>query len=226
MSLLMFNHDHESVLIVTDTLTTTVDGDAFMFQSKAWALPHLNMAMAATGLGNLGAAWNEFLRSSAVVQDMRMIDLFAPEQLRRLWLTFQEEVPDDSAVTATIYHFGFENGSNRAIRYVYRSTNDFESERIEEPGFGVKPTSDGFKPKPPESLDDILTLALKIRAEQDARPRSKRIFIGGELHMMLVENGSTTTSRIHRFSDYDDAWREMTNRIRLDQPAPDEPHVL
>lgn len=220
MSLLMFIHEPDSVMIVTDTLATTVDGEAFMFQSKAWALPHLNMAVAVTGVANLGAAWNELLRTSAVVQDLRMIDLFAPEQLRRLWRTLQEEAPS-GAIPATIYHFGFEVGSGRAVRYVYRSTNNFESERIEESGFGLKPAPKSFELVQPDSLDDILALALKVRAEQDALTAAERIFIGGELHLMIVRDGLTQTRRIHRFADYEAAWREMVERLDRDQPSAD-----
>lgn len=213
------------MLIVTDTLATTVDGEAMMFQSKAWALPHLNMAIAVTGVANLGAEWDEFLRSSAVVLDLRMIDRFAPEHLRRLWLALQDGAPHDSRITATIYHFGFEHGSDRAVRYAYRSTNNLSSERIEKAGFGVKPTANGFVPTPPESLDDIITMALQIRADQDALPASERIFIGGELQMMLVRDGETQTRRIYRFPDYDDAWRAMMNRPIREEPTEGEPLV-
>ena len=111
MSLLMFNHDVESVVIVTDTLATTPGGEPLMFQSKAWALPHINMAMAVTGIANLGAAWNEFLRSSAIVQDIRMVNNFAPEQLRLIWHGMLAEASPEVSMHATVYHFGFEVGA-------------------------------------------------------------------------------------------------------------------
>lgn len=44
MSLPMFMHQEKSALILTDTLATTPDGEPFMFHSKAWAIPHKNMA--------------------------------------------------------------------------------------------------------------------------------------------------------------------------------------
>lgn len=209
----MFTHKDASMMVVTDTLATTTDCTAFMFQSKAWVLPHLNMAIAVTGVANLGSAWNEFLLSSAVVQDMRMIDRFAPEQLRLLWQEVLDNGPKDTTITATIYHFGFENGSDRAVRYVYRSASDFRSERIEDSGFGVKPGPKHFTIVAPESIDEIVDLALRIRGEQDELPPAQRIFIGGELQMMLVQNRHTQTMRIHRFSDYEDAWREMVDHL-------------
>lgn len=54
MSLLTFIHERDSALILTDTLATMPEGEPFMFQSKAWAIPHLNMAVAVTGVTNLG----------------------------------------------------------------------------------------------------------------------------------------------------------------------------
>jgi hypothetical protein len=209
----MFMQDEASVMVVTDTLATTTNGTAFMFQSKAWALPHLNMAIAVTGVANLGSAWNDFLVSSAVVQDLRMVDRFAPEQLRLLWRQVIANGPRDTNITATIYHFGFENGSDRAVRYVYRSASDFRSERIEDSGFGVKPAPRHFTVVEPETSEEIVNLALRIRAEQDELPPAQRIFIGGELQMMLIQNRHTQTMRIHRFSDYEVAWGEMMDRL-------------
>jgi len=217
MSLLMFNHDVESVVIVTDTLATTPGGEPLMFQSKAWALPHINMAMAVTGIANLGAAWNEFLRSSAIVQDIRMVNNFAPEQLRLIWHGMLAEASPEVSMHATVYHFGFEVGAERPIRYVYRSTRNFESERIEESGFGVKPAPDPSSLKAPDTLDEFIELALRIRAEQDELPPGERIYIGGELYLLHLRNWHSQIARIHRFDDFDDSWREMITRLNRDQ---------
>lgn len=213
MSLLMFRHEEDAVFIVTDTLATAPDGEAFMFQSKAWTLPHLNMAIAVTGIANLGAAWNDFLRSSAIVQDIGMVDGFTPEQLRRIWVGLQAENPDAEGMHATIYHFGFPVGSDRAVRYVYRSKENFESEFDEGPGFGVKPPPEGFELVSPESLDEFVELAKKIKTEQDAMPLTAKVAIGGELYLTLLNNWGSQTMRMHRFDDHESSWHEMIARI-------------
>src|SRR6187551_2764279 len=106
MSLLMFHHLPESAFILTDTLATTTEGEPALFQSKAWVIPHLNMAVANTGVANLGARWNDFLCSSLVARDIDMVDQFAPEKLRELWdELLVENRAVEYAATCTIYHF-------------------------------------------------------------------------------------------------------------------------
>jgi hypothetical protein len=210
MSLLMFQHQEQSAVILTDTLATTTEGEPFIFQSKAWAIPQLNMGLAVTGLGNLGAMWNEFLHASLVARDIAMVDKFAPEQLQRIWSEFQAE--QEKVPTGTIYHFGFPEGSDRLVRYVYRSTTDFESELWEQPGFGIKPApiSDFDAP---DDIDDWINLAEKVRAEQDNRPTEEKIYIGGELFLLLIQNGQSQILRVHRFDDYEQAWLAMNARL-------------
>ncbi len=217
MSLLIFYQEEESARIITDTLATTPDGESLLFQSKAWALPHLNMAIAVTGLANLGAAWNDLLCSSAVVQDVRMVNNFAPTELRRIWSELLGESVADPDVHATVYHFGFEGESEQPVRYVYRSRQNFESERFAEPGFGVKPSPTTVALRAPESLNEIIELAIKVREEQDGLPRRERIHIGGELYMLTLRNRLTQTARIYRFEDYDDTWREMIMRVNREE---------
>ena len=211
----MFSEDETSVMIVTDTLATSVTGEAFMFQSKAWHLPHFNMALAVTGTANLGAEWNQYLRTSAVAQHVQMIDTFAPEALRGLWRGIQDQHGD--AGTATIYHFGFVPGSDHIIRYVYRSTRDFESERTDGTGFGVKPPPETFELTAPYEISEFIELATKIREENDAGKTEVRIDIGGELHLLYVKDRFSQTAVVHRFPDYDDHWREMILRLNREQ---------
>jgi hypothetical protein len=49
MSLLMFIHRPEQLLLVTNTLATTPDGDPYLFQTKCWPVPQMRMIMAGTG---------------------------------------------------------------------------------------------------------------------------------------------------------------------------------
>lgn len=213
MSLLMFQHQEQSAVILTDTLATTTEGEPLIFQSKAWAIPPLNMGLAVTGIGNLGAMWNDFLHESLVARDIAMVDKFAPEQLQRIWSEFLAENQDEQEVpTGTIYHFGFPEGSDRLVRYVYRSTTDFESELWDQPGFGMKPTPiSDFDP--PDDIDDWINLAKQVRSEQDDRPAEEKIYIGGELYLLVIQNWQSQLLRVHRFDDYEHAWLAMNARL-------------
>jgi len=167
MTLLMFNHAHDGHLVLTDTLATSAAGQPHLFQTKCWPLPHLNMVMVGTGSGNLFEAWYRTLQTSMLVRDIDNLDFHAPRVLRDLWDRVQSD-HGSQVGTSTVYHFGF-SSHGVAIRYVYRSTNNFESELADEPGFGVKPQPLGpFDP--PGTFEDFVELAKMIRHEQDALP--------------------------------------------------------
>lgn len=216
MSLLMFAHEPTSALILTDTLATTQAGEPFLFHSKSWVIPHMNMAMAVTGIANFGGAWNELLCNSLLARDIDMVDQFAPEQLRRVWSELLGRKGFPEGATSTIYHFGFPEDSERLVRYVYRSEADFASERWEDPGFGIKPYPRG-EFEVPADLHAWVDLAERVRAEQDVRPAGERVFIGGELFLVVLQSWNSQIVRVHRFDHYDQAWLDMNARLHQEQ---------
>ena len=214
MSLLMFLQEQQSAVILTDTLATTTGGEPLIFQSKAWTIPHLNMGIAITGVANLGASWNDFLRSSLVARDINMVDQFAPQELRRIWSELLVDCGDEENLpNCTIYHFGFREGADQLVRYVYRSAKSFESELWEDPGFGMKPEPMGAL-EVPDGLDGWVALAERVRAEQDALSAEKKVYIGGELFMLVIRNWQSQIVRVHRFDDYEHVWLNMNAQLR------------
>jgi len=83
MSLLLFAHNPKEVYIFTDTLATTQDGEPMLFCNKSFVQPHLNMTMAMMGVQELGNRWNSRLMASMLAQDVDMLDLHTPQQLRQ-----------------------------------------------------------------------------------------------------------------------------------------------
>ena len=185
-----------------------------MFQSKVRPFPHANMIVAGTGVADVVSGWVHYLSTQALFRDVRGADVIATQTLRRL----HTEVVGDSTgpnLTTTIYHFGFERGSDTTVRYVYRSTNDYVAERIEEPGFGVKPfLSDAPPYDPPQDMQGFVALAERIRAEQATQ--AEPIFVGGELHLTALDSKGVQILRLHEFEDYEDSWR--TAMLRTADP--------
>lgn len=201
----MFEHSASGVLVVTDTLATS-DGEPLMFQTKVRPFAHARLLVAGTGLSDVVAGWVDHLSTRAIFRDIRGADANATATLQHL---HRQVVGDRTGpgLTTTIYHFGFEGESETAVRYVYRSTNEYARERVEQPGFGVKPTIDGAAPYgPPDDLDDFVALAHRIRAEQAAET-SGRIFVGGELYATSLTPQGVQIVRLHRFDDYEDNWK-------------------
>lgn len=212
MSLLIFVHQPQQVLIITDTLATTHHGDPFLFTAKCWPVPQMKLIVTGTGLAPLHEAWYRRLQTSLLARDIAMLDKHAPEALRGLWAELQAE-HGELPGTATVYHFGVPEGGSDFVRYAYRSEKDFASERTTEPGMGVKPVP-SFALEVPDSLDGFIELASRIRAEQDRLPKPEGIHIGGDLVLTVLQPGTVSTSTMHRFSDYDDMWQAMNERQR------------
>lgn len=212
MSLLMFIQEETSVIVVTDTLSQDLDGVPFNFQSKVFPLPHLSMVIATTGIANVGAEWFRRLCEAAVVQNVHQVDLFAQQELlsiHRQLIDAHGELP-----SCTIYHFGIDPETGKAVRYTYRSRTGFASELTTEPGFGIKPVPVESELKHVGTLEEIIELAEVVKRENDSGVAQSPVGIGGELYLTLLQTGSTATNRVHRFSDYEDAWKSMIGRLQ------------
>ena len=83
-------------------------------------------------------------------------------------------------------------------------------ERFDVGGFAVKPAPiGGFdNVTSTETIDDLIALGIRIRAEQDTLPRERRIWIGGEFWLTVLKPGSFSQVLVHRFDD----WRRPLDR--------------
>jgi len=218
MSLLVFLQDESSATVITDTLATDVDGKPVFFYDKCVAFPSMNLLVATTGYSNLLTRWASELREHVRARDIGMLDLHAPEALRKVWADMQDELgPVDG--TATIYHFGIDEQTGECRRITYRSADDFKSEPAAEGGFGVKPPPRSGEFPDDMSLESLIAFAESIRAEQDALPHGERIYIGGDLVMTEITESGITSTTIHRFEDQYDAWQEMHGQPPLGMKA-------
>lgn len=139
VSLLMFALAPEGVWIVTDTLATTMEGEPHLLASKCFTAPHLELAVAFTGVANVGQEWTQWVQSRVLASDIDMLDRHEPGVIRAVYAEL--EGPEDA--TATIYHLGFSLTENAYVGYIYRSTSDFESEELPAPCFAIKPPPAG-----------------------------------------------------------------------------------
>lgn len=211
MTLLMFHQSESFAILTTDTLVTdSANGNApAMYRSKVWSFPHLNLAMAVTGIADLGDVWNNVLRRAGGVRDIEGVNASAPEDLTRIFADLQEFYSEDIG-TATVYLFGFPHNSNQMVRYIYRSPKGFESERHVDPGcFAAKPPPQKFDLYIPANRDEVIEMAERLREENGDGTGAGTVAIGGELFQTLVENGRIHTDRIYRFPDYEETWARM-----------------
>jgi hypothetical protein len=221
MSLLMVHHEPEGVIIVTDTLATTVQGESHLLVTKCGIVPHLNLVIAGTGIAHLSAVWWGLVMEAVLCRDVDMLNLHAPDALRAEWSKIEAHLPDGTE-TATIYHFGLSEERNIYVGYAYRSKNDFESEELE-PAFRVKPEPRNGLDDVPESLEGMVALALQIKQEQDERTASDRIYIGGELVLTVLQNGAINATKLYRWPDFEETWQTMNDRLHQQNGTLAEP---
>lgn len=207
MSLLMFLHQEDDALIITDTLATDLEGKPLNFVDKCVAVPSMNLAVATTGYQQLMLRWVEQLRERVPARDIVMLDEHAPVALREIWAELQAEHGPLSG-TATVYHFGIDERTGRCRRFAYRSSADFVSEEGQAPAFGVKPEPVGERQ--PDGLSDaeLIEFARTIRRQQDELVEG-RIYIGGDLVFTELSKNAVVSRRVFRWEDQYDHWQEM-----------------
>lgn len=214
MSSLIFFSDEQQVMLATDTLAVSPDGQPLMFTTKAFILPHLQMLIAGTGVGGFAGRWLVRVNDRIAARDIDHLNYHAPRILATFWADQIKEFPIISERTVTIYHFGFSQTDGLVHTYAYRSANNFESERI---GYGLAV-------KPECQVDEDWVLPRDFRPLMDAqrrvqasKPASERVYIGGEItvHHMTKDGFSTWTA--DRFPDYSDDERHIYGRFARDE---------
>jgi hypothetical protein len=221
MTLLMWNHEPDGFVILTDTLNVRSDTAELMcFNTKVYPVLERDLVAVGTGSAALIERWTRWLRYQPPCEPA-MLDAITPIKLSVLWAEICAEFPPTgTASTATVYHFTLHDGM--PVVYTYRSVDEFGSERDAVPGQSVKPFLGQRGEHTPAAaltpafvhFDDVpgmVELACRIRADQDTRPVEERVHVGGELYLTTFAPGIYTHQRVHIFEDRD----EMATRMLL-----------
>ncbi|MEO9589441.1 MAG: hypothetical protein ABJ360_05025 [Roseobacter sp.] len=177
MSSLIFATDESQILVATDTLAVTPDGEPFCFASKATHVPHLRTIIAGTGGGGLSNEWALTVSARMIVRGIRNLNYHTPIGLRDLWETYRQRYSLDQDLTTTVYQFGISEEDNKVVSFAYRSTNNFESEQLPY-GTGVKPECN----VPEGNLIEVIpSMMHEQRSREASKPAEARLYIGGEI---------------------------------------------
>jgi hypothetical protein len=200
MSSLIFYADENQALVATDTLATSPDGKPFKFTTKTFIVPHLKLLMSGVGVHGFLGKWFVQMNDGVVVRGIDHLNYHAPRILASLWQRYKKELSIPDNIKTTIYHVGFSEITEKIHLYAYRSTEDFTSERLEPYGIRVKPEC----PVPENYClpQDIRTMMDDQRAIQASKPKSERIYIGGEIEIHHLTKGGSEVYTLHRFEDY------------------------
>jgi len=175
------------------------------------------MIMAGTGVVFLGK-WFIQVNDEMLLKGIDSLDYHAPKSLARIWKTHKEtrSVPVPDNVTTTVYHFGFSEKEDVIRSYVYRSTDDFRSEALQY-GIYVKPECE--VPEDYELPIDIKAMMDQQRAIQATRPKSERVYIGGQIQIHHLARDGVYIHTLDRFEDFESTEREIYKNFEEEQKS-------
>lgn len=200
MSSLIFFTEKEQVLTATDTLAVSPDGKPFMFTTKAFIVPHLQMMVCGTGMGGFLGKWFIEVNDRMIVRDIDNLDYHTPRLLRSHWQNYTTEYPLAANMTTTVYHFGFSEDDGCIHSYVYRSINDFMSEPLSY-GIGVKPECNlGDNLEFPKCIKNLMD---EQRAIQLSHPMKERVYIGGKIQVFHLSKSGFAVYTLDQFDDFE-----------------------
>jgi hypothetical protein len=200
LSSLIAHIDENQVLVATDTLATSPDGNPLMFTTKAFIVPHLRMIIAGTGVGGFLDRWFVRINNNLIVRGIDNLNYHTPRHLTAIWDGFEKEFPFSGERTTTVYHFGFSEVTGLIHSYVYGSTNNFQPKALKY-GAAVKPEC--TVPNDYNFPEDIKTLMNEQRAIQSLRPKEQRVHIGGEIQVHHLMKSGFNVFTLAEFEDRD-----------------------
>ena len=203
MSLLMSTQTDDLAIILTDTLVVTSDYEPHSHRHKVWTLPHMNMVIAMTGTPELGDIWHSHIVNIAGARDIEELNTIAAQSLRDIHELLEQRYGD--AGESTVQHFGFATGSDKLTRYSYSSKHDYEPEVFSGVRLQAKPVPPGFDFQIqsvsgiPESIEEMVDIALRLRDENHRRLSTDGVPIGGDLFATSISDWNIQTARLREF---------------------------
>jgi hypothetical protein len=205
MSSLIFATDEQQIVVATDTLAVTTEGEPFLFASKATHIPHLKTIIAGTGAGGLSNEWALTVSTRMIVRGIMNLDFHTPEGLRELWKKYKTEYPVPDRLTTTVYQFGLSEEDGRVVSFAYRSANNFVSEQLQY-GFGVKPEC--IIPEG-DFIEALPNMMAEQRKNQESLPKDERVYIGGEIQVLYLTADGCRSFKAGQFPDFEDQERAV-----------------
>ena len=199
MSSLIFATDEQQIVVATDTLAVTTEGEPVLFASKATHIPHLRIIIAGTGFGGLSNEWALSVSSRMIVRGIMNLNYHTPKGLRELWKKYKAAHSTPDGLTTTVYQFGISEEDDRVVSFAYRSTSDFESEQLQY-GYGLKPECTIPEGNFIEALPQMME---EQRRNQEALPREERLYIGGEIQVLYLTADGCRSFKVDQFPDFE-----------------------
>ena len=208
MTALVFALQPDQVCLAMDTLVVGADDKLpLSFQRKFLSLPDADILIAGTGLANLISGWFDHVSSSLRVVDIDDLDKITPQVVK----ASVDAAGGLGDITTTLYHFGYSRTEGRYVGYAYRSTSNFQSERLQ---YAL-----GLKPQVPVAPTDniqfpgfLIDIVVQQQRYDRSLPADQQVGIGGEIEFAVLSEGATRIETVHRFISYESEKQQIDRR--------------
>lgn len=100
-----------------------------------------------------------------------------------------------------VYHVGFPLGSVSPVLYMYDSANDFEPDRYDGTLFWGQPLPRTAPAVAPQSVAEIIDMAIRLRTDYAPGATDEPCGIGGELLAATLTKDQVRVDKLHEFGD-------------------------
>lgn len=214
MTALNFILSNECVLISMDTLVVGgMEKRPLTYSSKIFLLPHINCTMCGVGNFDLLYDWFYFVQREIACDDIISLNRLTTKHLP------EKDSKYPISAYGAIYHFGYDKLERRFKGYTYKKETGFRSEQLDY-GVGFRPYPDNhkieklmdeYKDNPIELLKQAMILQ---KEENDKMPVGKKIHIGGNIQLLIMQESEMSLSNIYKFDDCDSVYDEMRMRMK------------
>ncbi|NLD46453.1 MAG: hypothetical protein GX660_04540 [Clostridiaceae bacterium] len=215
MSALIYILEENQVIIAMDTLSsinTEAGLKPYKFLTKIFPLMHMNCVLCGTGNFEPILKWFEHIESGIVAYGIIQLNKITELSIK----AFMEKENQTNAST-TLYQFGLSELDGKFYGYAYRSTNNYSSEKLLY-SVGVKP-QDAFNTNEELSQliegcidqDVLAALMLKLKEYDDnlGNTNPKKVGIGGQMEICLLQKNSIQLLRQDIFPDCEAVYTEI-----------------
>jgi hypothetical protein len=199
MTALVFALQPDQICIAMDTLVVGADDKKPMsFQRKFLSLANNNLLIAGTGLANLINGWFTYVSSLPDLSDIDDLNLISPCVLKES----VRAAGGLGEITTTLYHFGYSKSEGKYVGYAYRSTTNFQSERLQY-ALGLKPQVRVELLENIEFPSFLINIILEQQRQDQLLTIDQQVGIGGEIEFAVLTEGCTKIETVHRFASYE-----------------------
>lgn len=213
MSAIIYDLDErKGGFVAVDTLATMPGYYPWYFTSKAFAIPHLRMVVAVTGIANVLEPYIAAINRRPI-KGISDLSTQCSEILQEVWMDHVEArfelegVPGEGNNSTTVWHFGFSELTGNCTIFTNYVGDEFATE-IRPCGIFGKPAAGPFKPSPNKQVN-LQRIMLAQQSIEHEKPFDKRLHIGGEMVMFNLTKDGILITTAARFPDYGDIHEEI-----------------